>query len=111
KADVITDAWRVLECIRRLVNETWLRRDAITPLYERRSRPPALEVYKRLPGINCRKCGEKTCLAFACRLWRGEGVPSECRPIFEDPVHARLQEPYLQICAGLGLTAGAAATA
>ena len=107
KADDIVDAWRVLESIRRLVNETWLRRASITPMYERRSRPPALEIYKRLPGTSCRQCGEKACLAFACRVWRGEGSPSECRPVFEDPAYAHLREPLLQICAGLGLTAAA----
>jgi len=34
---------------------------------------------------------------------RGEGNPKECRPVFDDPAFARLREPFLQICAGLGL--------
>jgi len=106
KTDDIVDSWRVLESVRRLVNETWLRRGSIEPMYERRSRPPALEIYKRLPGTSCRRCGEKACLAFACRLWRGEGSPSECRPVFDDPAYAHLREPLLQICSGLGLAAG-----
>ncbi len=110
KADDIVDAWRVLEGIRRLVNQVWMRRHTITPMYERRSRPPALEIFKRLPGTSCRKCGEKACMAFACRLWRGEGTPTECRPIFEDAAYAHLREPFLQICAGLGLTVGEAGT-
>ena len=75
KADGIVDAWRVLESIRCLVNRTWARRGEITPAYQQRSRPPALEIYRRLPGTNCRECGGETCMAFACRLWRGEGRP------------------------------------
>jgi len=107
KADDTVDSWRVLESVRCLVNGTWARRAEITPVYEQRARPPALEIYKRLPGTNCRACGEKTCLAFACRLWQGEGSPCQCLPVFQDGPYARLREPFLQICAGLGLAGGA----
>ena len=53
KADEIVDAWRVLEAIRRRVNETWERRKEIEPSYELREKPPALEIFKRLPRTNC----------------------------------------------------------
>ncbi len=103
KADDIVDAWRTLEMIRCRVNEVWARRAAIEPSYEMRRKPPALEIYKRLPGINCKECGEKTCMAFAMRLWRGEGSPSECKPVFAG-AHSGLKAALLEICAGLGIS-------
>jgi len=104
KADDLVDAWRTLERIRRLVNDTWARRASIVPSYELRKKPPALEIFKRLPGTNCRQCGEPSCLAFAVRVWNGEVRPSLCGPVFEG-THKHLKEPLLQICAGLGLAA------
>ena len=37
-----------------------------------------LEVYKYLPGTNCEKCPEKTCMAFAAQLIERKYRPSEC---------------------------------
>ena len=102
KADEIVDAWRTLEQVRVWVNEVWQRRETITPCHEMRHRPPALEVYKRLPGTNCRACGEKTCLAFALRLWKAEVSPAQCEPIFAGQF-GHLRPALLSICAGLGV--------
>jgi ArsR family metal-binding transcriptional regulator len=101
KADDLVDAWRVLEKIRCLVNDTWARRASIVPSDELRRRPPALEIFKRLPGTNCRQCGEQSCMAFAVGVWNGELLPSLCTPTF-DGAHRHLKDPLLQICAGLG---------
>ncbi len=38
----------------------------------------ALEVFTRLPGSNCRECGEKTCLAFAGAVYLGSRKIGEC---------------------------------
>jgi len=102
KADEIVDAWRTLEAIRRRVNETWARRAEITPSYEMRAKPPALEIYKRLPHTNCRVCGEQTCLAFAVKLWSGGGQPSQCKPVFAGDFK-RLRPALVEICRGLGV--------
>ena len=83
KADDIVDAWASLERLRCLANDVWARRDAITPSFELRRRPPALEVHKRLPGANCKACGEPTCTAFAWAVWRGAAEPQMCLPRFE----------------------------
>lgn len=64
KADEIVDAWRALEKIRCLANDTYSRRTSITQLYTMRQKPAALDIYKRLPHTNCRECGQKTCMAF-----------------------------------------------
>jgi ArsR family metal-binding transcriptional regulator len=102
KADELVDAWRSLEAIRCRVNDVWVRRSQIEPSYERRAKPPALEIYFRLPRSNCRACGQKTCMAFALNLWTGQARPSQCRPIF-DGDHQRLRPALMQICAGLGV--------
>ena len=102
KADGLVDAWRTLEKIRLLVNRTWAQKDSIVPLYERRFKPPALEIYKRLPKTNCRVCGEQTCMAFAVSLWQGRAVPSQCAPAFTEE-HAALGAALLEICQGLGV--------
>jgi ArsR family metal-binding transcriptional regulator len=106
KADDVVDAWRVLEGVRNRVNGVWARRHAIVPSYERRERPPAIEIYKRLPRTNCGECGEATCLAFAGKLWRGSTTALCCRPIFGGD-HAHKREALLEICAGLGVADGA----
>ena len=102
KADEMVDAWRVLETIRRRVGEVWARHQQIQPSFERHERPPVVEIFRRLPGTNCHECGERTCLAFAARLWRGLAAPGLCLPAF-DGRQTRFREPLLEICRGLGL--------
>lgn len=102
KADEIVDAWRTLEMIRRRANAVWARRQEIEPCYERREKPPALEIFKRLPRTNCGACGEMTCLAFAVKLWSGEGSLAECEPMATG-AWAHLKAPLIEICRGLGL--------
>ncbi len=102
KADEIVDAWRVLEELRCRVNETWARRHQIEPSYERRQKPPALEIYKRLPGTNCGACGERACLAFAVKVHGGQLSPRLCAPVF-DGERADLRDALTEICSGLGI--------
>ncbi len=68
-----------------------------------RKKPPALEIYKRLPGTNCRMCGQKTCMAFALTLWSGNAKPDQCTPIFKGE-YPHLKDAFLEICAGIGLS-------
>ena len=105
KADELVDAWRELEAIRRRVNEVWARREEIEPSYEMRRRPPALEIFKRLPGTNCRACGERTCLAFAAKVQAGEIPVRRCRPVFEGDF-VRLRDALIDICSGLAGASG-----
>ena len=103
KADDIVDAWACLERVRRQVNETWARRHSIVPSDELHRRPSALEIYKRLPGTNCRACGLPSCTAFAWGVWRGDEDVRACLPVFAGE-RRDLAAPLLAICAGLGLT-------
>jgi len=37
-----------------------------------------MDIYRHLDGINCRKCNEKTCLAFAAAVYQKKREPTEC---------------------------------
>ncbi|NIM13076.1 MAG: hypothetical protein GTO45_13250 [Candidatus Aminicenantes bacterium] len=102
KADDIVDAWRVLEMTRTQANTCWNNRSQIEPNYKTRKKPPALEIYFRLPKTNCKQCGEKTCLAFALQLWSGKVVPNQCREIFNGKF-GHLKDALLEICGGMGV--------
>jgi len=102
RADEIVDAWRVLDELRCRANDIWARRGRIHPSYERREKPPALELYGRLPGINCGECGEPTCLAFAVKLHGGRGHVRDCRPVFEGEFQ-HLKEALLEVSTALGV--------
>jgi ArsR family metal-binding transcriptional regulator len=102
KAADIVDAWAALEHVRRLVDGVWERRAQITPSFELRQRPSALEIYKRLPGTNCKECGQATCMAFAWAVWRGEAEPGQCLPVFAGE-RGDLRDALLSVCAGLGI--------
>jgi 4Fe-4S ferredoxin len=46
-----------------------------------------LQVYKFLPGINCKKCGT-TCMGFAVKLIRREAKIEDCPPLVGDPKYS-----------------------
>lgn len=77
------DAREIVEWLRCLINYCHENRDSIEPDFERGQKLTALDIYKLLPGNNCRKCGELTCLAFAVKL-SGEGTDiMKCTEIFQ----------------------------
>jgi len=102
KADDLVDGWRTLEMIRCRAADAWARRASVEPTYQMRQRPPALEVYKRLPKTNCGACGQASCLALAVMVYEGEVNISRCRPVFEGEF-GHLREALVEVCAGLGV--------
>jgi ArsR family metal-binding transcriptional regulator len=44
----------------------------------------ALEVYKYLPRIDCKRCNEQSCYAFAVKLLNGEVKLNKCEPLREE---------------------------
>lgn len=67
-----------------MINDVWERRDELTPDYEEKTAPPALEVFKLLPRTNCGECGVATCMAFAVQLTEGAKRPEDCPPLADD---------------------------
>ncbi len=78
------EADKILEWLRREINEAWEKRDEITPSYQGTPKPRVLEILKLLPKSNCRECGELTCMVFATRVAEGVKGPENCPPMAEE---------------------------
>ena len=76
-----TEADKILEWLKREINDAWEKRAEIVPSYEGAPKPQVLEILKLLPRTNCRKCGEPTCLVFAARAAEGVRGASDCPPL------------------------------
>ena len=76
-------ASKIVEDAIEFVNGVWADRDNITPSLKERNIPPAFEIYKMLPGKNCKECGYATCLAFAADLRAGKVVLDKCTLLLE----------------------------
>jgi len=77
------DAQAVLEWLWDRINEAHRQRSQLTPCLERRRMPRLLDVYRLLPGGNCRRCGEATCIAMAARLVFAEARLADCPRLAE----------------------------
>ncbi len=77
------DARDVLDWLKARIDEAEARRGELAPCLGRRRSPRILDVYRLLPGTNCRRCGEATCLALAARLIFGEAHLADCPSLQE----------------------------
>jgi ArsR family metal-binding transcriptional regulator len=78
------EADRILEWLKRELNQAWEKRAEIVPCYEGAPKPKILEILKLLPKTNCRACGESTCMVFATRVAEGVKGPEDCPPLEEE---------------------------
>jgi len=76
------DAQEVIGWLKENINDCYEKRGLIKPSFERRQRLAALDIFKLLPGTNCKKCGEMTCLAFAVAISQEETDIMKCKEIF-----------------------------
>jgi len=72
------EATAVMEELKQIVNETFANKDHIEPSYISRPIPRPLDIFKLLPGKNCKECGEATCMAFALKLINDELKWKQC---------------------------------
>jgi len=75
------EAKRVLDELKALINSTYENRHNIKPCYKKGGELKYLDVFKLLPGTNCKECGEPTCLAFATKLVQQETDIAQCSPL------------------------------
>jgi acetyl-CoA decarbonylase/synthase complex subunit gamma len=68
-----------------------------------------IEVYKRLPGINCKECGVDTCMAFASKLIERAATPEDCPPLKDEKYREKrealfklLSPPVKEVEVGVG---------
>ena len=92
----------MLEWLRTRINDAHAQQSELTPCLGRRRSPRILDVYKVLPGTNCRRCGEATCMALAARLIFGEASPVDCPALAE----AQFARNRALLAEWLGLEAG-----
>ena len=85
------EADKILEWLKREINEAWNKRDEIEPRYEGAPKPKVFEILKLLPKTNCRECGQPTCMVFATRVAEGAKGPEDCPPL-EAEAKMKLQE-------------------
>ena len=89
------DATAVVEELKQIVNETFTNKDHIEPTYTSRPIPRPLDIFKLLPGRNCKECGEATCMAFALKLTNDELEWRQCPLVLKkefEPSRKRLME-------------------
>lgn len=65
------EADRILRWLADEINQTWENRENITPCVTGKTRPKLLEILRRLPGTNCGKCGQATCMVLAALVKEG----------------------------------------
>lgn len=83
-----------------LMVDVWRRRDRIEPDHSERSSPPnVLDVYRKLPGTNCRECGKPSCFAFAGWLAQGHCSLDDC-PALQSEEFAGNKDDLDQILGG-----------
>lgn len=77
------EARRICEQLISLINSVHGRRSQIAPALRKQGRVGPLAVYRALPGTNCGRCGESSCLAFAARVAGRDLLPWLCTPLQE----------------------------
>ena len=78
------EAREVMEDLKQILNETYTNKDRIKPTYAPRPIPRPLDIFKLLPGKNCKECGEPTCMAFALKLVNDEVELNQCPLLSEE---------------------------
>ena len=84
-------AEKIVDWIRREINDAWQNRETITPRFEGLDRPQVVKILKHLPHTNCGQCRQPTCMVFALRLAEGAKSVDDC-PHLEKDAKAALDE-------------------
>jgi ArsR family metal-binding transcriptional regulator len=87
------EARKIIEWLKREINDAWENRDRIPPSTKGAPRPKIIEILKQLPKSNCRECDDPTCLVFATHLAEGIKGVNDCPTIDEE--NKRHLENYL----------------
>jgi len=87
------EAEKIVEWLKREINDAWENRHNITPKFEVAKKPQPMEIIKLLPKTNCRQCGQPTCLVFSSLVVQGAKGADDC-PLLADE-KKRLLHEYL----------------
>lgn len=78
------EAEKILQWLKREINQAWENRESITPCYTAKAKPKLLEVLRLLPKTNCKRCGQPTCMVFAAQMVEGGRGVEHCPELSED---------------------------
>ena len=87
------EATKILEWLKREINEAWEKRKEIEPKYEGAPKPKILEILKLLPKTNCRECGQPTCMVYATLAAQGVKDAEDCPALTQE--NKKLLQLYL----------------
>jgi DNA-binding CsgD family transcriptional regulator/ArsR family metal-binding transcriptional regulator len=82
------DAVDYLRTLLKFIQKTFQNQTTITPNDREYTPVSAVDIYKLLPGSNCRECGFQTCMAFAAALARQQTSLLKC-PYLERPIEEK----------------------
>ncbi len=83
------EAREVMEELKQVVNETYENKNHIKPTYTSKSVPRPTDIFKLLPGKNCKECGVPTCFAFAFKLTNNELEWKQCPLLLTEEFKAK----------------------
>jgi ArsR family metal-binding transcriptional regulator len=83
RTDDLLDMWVMVRTSVELMRTAWEHRGKIGPEREPRQGIGAVELFKRLPGINCRQCRCDGCMEFATGLLTARTNITDCTPLQE----------------------------
>ena len=95
------EAAQVLDKLKDLINRTYENKHNIEPCYKKGIELKYLDVFKLLPGTNCKECGQPACLAFATMLVRHEASIKQCSPLFGEQFQEK-RKKLLEMLRGAG---------
>lgn len=73
------EAKKIVEWLKREINEAWDKRADIVPSFEGLPRPKFIEILRLLPNkAGCRACGQPTCMVFATKVAEGAKGADHC---------------------------------
>lgn len=78
----VADHWEAVEFLRKLLDflvDLEERQETISPNFRRYKPVSPMDIFRLLPGSNCKDCGYPTCLAFAAALSRHFTSPDKCK--------------------------------
>jgi ArsR family metal-binding transcriptional regulator len=98
------EAEELLKWLKDLINETYENRTSIEPNFSMAAELKALDIFKLLPGTNCKQCGEPSCLAFAVKVVGRDVEITKCDPLFSETYQEKRKVLVeLLRCAGYGV--------
>ncbi len=88
QAKDVEEGLELLAALKEAINTTWEHRQELLAVSRPRHIPRPLDIWELLPRTNCGRCGEATCMAFACNILLHSRSLEECPVLLGDEAFA-----------------------